>query len=170
MGSPKALLPYRGETFVDRLIGVFSPCDEVVVVLGHDAGIIRDGMKRQATIVVNPEPERGQLSSLQCGLSAVADADAVFFTPVDYPAIEPSTIRALLPLAGTFAMPRYQGRRGHPVLIDRELLAELMACRTAARDIIRAHESQYVDVNDSGILEDVDDPAAYARLVEAAAC
>jgi molybdenum cofactor cytidylyltransferase len=170
MGSPKALLHYRGETFIDRLIGVFSPCDEVIVVLGHDADTIRKGMKRRATIVVNPDPERGQLSSLQCGLSAVADADAVFFTPVDYPTIEPSTVRALLPLAGKFAMPRYQGRRGHPVLIDRELLAELLACQTAARDVIRAHEPQYIDVNDPGILEDVDDPAAYARLMEASAC
>jgi molybdenum cofactor cytidylyltransferase len=170
MGSPKALLQYRGETFIDRLIGVFSPCDEVVVVLGHHADTIRNGMKRRATVVVNPDPERGQLSSLQCGLSTVADADAVFFTPVDYPAIEASTIRALFPLAGTFAMPRYQGRRGHPVLIDRGLQTELLACRTAARDVIRAHEPQYVDVNDSGILEDVDDPAAYARLMETYAC
>lgn len=170
MGSPKALLQYRGETFVDRLIGVFSPCDKVVVVLGHNADTIRNGMKRRATIVINPDPERGQLSSLQCGLSAVADADAVFFTPVDYPAIEASTVRALLPLAGTFAMPRYQGRRGHPVLIDRELVGELLACQTAARDIIRAHDPQYIDVNDPGILEDVDDPAAYARLMEASAC
>lgn len=167
MGSPKALLPYRGETFVDRLIGVFSPCDEVVVVLGHNADTIRDGMKRRATIVVNPDPERGQLSSLQCGLRAVAQAEAVFFTPVDYPAIEPSTVRAMMPLAGAFAMPRYQGRRGHPVLIGRELLAELLACETAARDVIRAHEPQYVEVGDPGILEDVDDPAAYSRLVEA---
>ena len=170
MGSPKALLPYRGETFIDRLVGVFSPCDEVVVVLGHGAAAIRDGMNRRATIVVNPDPERGQLSSLQCGLSAVADSDAVFFTPVDYPAIEASTIRALLPFAGTFAMPRYNGRRGHPVLINRELLAEVLACNTAARDVIRAHEPQYVDVDDSGILEDVDDPAAYARLMEISAC
>jgi molybdenum cofactor cytidylyltransferase len=169
MGSPKALLPYRGETFIDRLIGVFAPCDEVVVVLGHDADTICAGIERRTTLVVNPDPERGQLSSLQCGLSAVASADAIFFTPVDYPAIDPSTIRAMLLLAGTFAMPRHNGRRGHPVLIDRQLLAELLACKTAARDVIRAHEPRYIDVDDPGILEDIDDPAAYARLVEAQA-
>jgi molybdenum cofactor cytidylyltransferase len=165
MGSPKALLTYRGETFLDRLIGIFSEmCDRTVVVLGYTHEQIRAGLRRQATFVVNPHPERGQLSSLQCGLRAVADADAVFFTPVDYPAFEASTVRALLPYAGAFTMPRYDGKRGHPVLIDRTMVEELLACRTMARDVIRAHEPFYVDVDDPGILEDVDDPAAYARL------
>lgn len=165
MGSPKALLTYRGETFLDRLIGIFNPvCDRTIVVLGYNHQRIRDGLSRDATFVVNPYPEHGQLSSLQCGLRAAGDAEAVFFTPVDYPAFEASTVRAMLPLAGTFAMPRYRGTRGHPVLIDRPLIDELLACQTSAREVIRSHHPSYVEVDDSGILDDVDDPAAYARL------
>ena len=71
MGSPKALLPYAGETFVDRLIGVFqSVCDSVIVVLGHEADAIRSGVRRKASFVFNPDHELGQLTSLQCGLRA----------------------------------------------------------------------------------------------------
>jgi hypothetical protein len=44
---------------------------------------------------------------------------------------------------------------------------ELLACTTMARDVIRAHEPLYIDVADPGILEDVDDRAAYLRLCEA---
>jgi molybdenum cofactor cytidylyltransferase len=165
MGSPKALLTYRGETFLDRLIGIFNGlCDRTIVVLGYSHERIRAGIARDATFVVNPHPEHGQLSSLQYGLRAVGDAEAVFFTPVDYPAFESSTVRALLPHAGTFTMPRYAGTRGHPVLITRAMVDELLACRTMARDVTRAHDPFYVDVDDPGILEDVDDPAAYARL------
>jgi molybdenum cofactor cytidylyltransferase len=167
MGSPKALLRYRGEGFLDRLIRIFSVCDDTIVVLGHDADRIRSGVTRSATFVVNPRPELGQLSSLQCGLRAVAEADAIFFIPVDYPAIEQDTVHALLRLAGSFAMPRYRGRRGHPVLIGREMANELLACQSTARDVIRAHDPIYIDVDDAGILEDVDDPAAYAKLQEA---
>jgi molybdenum cofactor cytidylyltransferase len=169
MGSPKALLMYRGQTFLDRQIELFRPCDRIVVVLGHDADRIRSGATQSATFVVNPNPELGQLSSLQCGLRAVADHEAVLFTPVDYPAIDPGTVSSLLALNEPFAMPRYNGRRGHPVLVGRSMVAELLACRTSARDVIRAHQPFYLDVDDAGILEDVDDPAAYARLQEASA-
>jgi molybdenum cofactor cytidylyltransferase len=170
MGSPKALLTYRGETFGDRLIGIFNAlCDRTIVVLGYSHERIRAGLHRNATFAINPHPERGQLSSLQCGLHAAgSDAGAIFFTPVDVPAFEAGTIQALLAHAGTFAMPRYNGKRGHPVLIDRGMADELLACRTMARDVIRAHNPIYVDVNDPGILQDVDDPVSYARLVEVA--
>ena len=114
MGSPKALLPLNGTTFADGLIDAFAPCDDVIVVLGHDAQRIRAGISRPARFVVNPNPELGQLSSLQCGLRAVTGADAVFFTPVDYPAISRRTVELLLARSGTFAMPRFEGRRGHP--------------------------------------------------------
>jgi len=63
-------------------------------------------------------------------------------------------------------MPRFEGRRGHPVLLDREMVEKLLVCETSARDVIRAHDPVYVDVDDPGILDDIDDPASYARLQE----
>lgn len=166
MGSPKALLPYRGETFADCLIQAFAACDDTIVVLGHDAERIRQGIARPATFVLNPHPENGQLSSLKCGLRAVEDAEIILFTPVDYPAIQASTVERLLQLPDAFAMPRHWGRRGHPIRIGKELRAQLLACSTTARDVIRAHDPAYIDVDDPGILEDIDDPVAYARLTQ----
>src|SRR5262245_32305125 len=92
MGSPKALLELDGDTFLDRLIRAFRPhCSPLIVVLGYHAEAIRSGVRRghDVEFVVNPHPEQGQLSSLQCGLSSVpGDSAAVIFTPVDYPRIE----------------------------------------------------------------------------------
>ena len=72
MGSPKALLDYRGETFVERLVRLFSRvCDPVIVALGNHPEPIRARIEGCAEVVINPDPDRGQLSSLQTALAAL---------------------------------------------------------------------------------------------------
>ena len=176
MGSPKALLPIGGETFADRLIGIFDGlCSPIVVVVGHDADRIRAGVSRRAEFVFNPQHAQGQLTSLQCGLRAVRDnVVPVLFTPVDYPAFRRETVQLLLSCAGQalVVVPRYEGRHGHPVLVAPEVVAEFLELTPdrTARDVIHRHvgHTLYVDVNDPGILRDVDDPAAYQALLQAA--
>ena len=188
MGSPKALLDFQGETFIDRLIRVLGEvCDPVIVVLGFHADLIRSKAKGHARFVVNPSPERGQLSSLQTALAAVPpDADGFLFLPVDCPAVEAKTVSRV---AGTFVqrdagtllvIPRVtiRGRtapdevkRGHPVCAARSLIPEFMELPSngQAKDVVHQHiaQTQYVDVNDAGILTDIDDADAYRRLAGA---
>ena len=176
MGSPKALLRYRDETFLDRLIGLFaSRLDPVIVVLGANAEEIRSQTIRSATFVVNGDYTQGQTSSLQCGLRALPPAvRGVLFTLVDHPAVEPATLDALLQspaaAAGLLRVPRYQGRRGHPIWFSRDLAAEFLAlpATAAARDVVRAHaaETTILDLDDPGIAADIDHPAAYRTLLE----
>jgi len=178
MGREKALLAYQGETLGDRLIGVLAGhCSPVIVVLGHHAEAIRAGLRRagQAVFVVNESYVDGQLSSLQCGLAAVPEgAEGVLFLPVDYPAVQEATVAALIGAferrAGSpLVVPRYQGRRGHPVCCARELIPEFLALGrdSQARVVVHrhAHETRYVEVDDPGILRDVDDPEAYRNLI-----
>lgn len=180
MGSPKALLEFQGETFLDRLIGLLAPhCAPVIVVLGRQAEAIQAGLRRagQARFVRNPDYQQGQLSSLQCGLRAVPpEAQGVLFTPVDYPAVGPATVQRLVEQAASLpsrllVIPRYQGRGGHPVCCARDLIPEFLALPAAsqAREVIHRHleHTCYVEVEDPGILKDVDDPEAYRRLIQA---
>ncbi|MGA9625068.1 MAG: nucleotidyltransferase family protein [Bryobacteraceae bacterium] len=177
MGFPKALLRYREETFLDRLAGLFGArCSPVIVVLGAEAERIRVGGHPSATFVVNPDWARGQTTSMQCGLRAVPpEADGVLFTLVDHPAVAPATIDALLagPRAALVRVPRYHGRRGHPIWFSRELVSEFLALPVtgAARDVVRSHtaQTQFLDLDDPGILADIDDPEAYRRLTGAGA-
>jgi molybdenum cofactor cytidylyltransferase len=177
MGTPKALLRFQNETFLDRLIGVFSAvCDPIIVVVGQHADQIRSGIERgrEVLFAVNPDPDRGMLSSLQCGLDLVPPgADAAMFLPVDHPQIQVSTVATL---AARFRsdrapviVPTYAGEHGHPVCIARQLIAELLALRPEdkASDVIHRHVSQtvYVEVPDRAVVSDVDDPAAYAELL-----
>ena len=177
MGAPKALLRYQGETFLDRLIRLLSAvCEPVVVVLGHDAGAIRAGLEphQNATFTLNPDPERGMLSSLQCGLRiAPPEARAVMFTPVDHPNVAAATIEALaqafVKYGAPVTLPVYQGRNGHPVCITRDIAAELLALPVTAqaKDVIHRYSehTRRIEVADPGVVADIDDREAYRALI-----
>ena len=174
MGTIKALLDAgAGESFLDHLASLFLDAScAVYAVLGEDAGPIARASRRgsEITFVLNPDPSRGQLSSLQCGLrAAMTGADAIFFSPVDAPGISRETIIVLQNfLAGMdFAIPIYEGKRGHPVLMKSACAAEFLNPPegASARDILHARRAstRFIEVADPGILEDLDDPAAYEQ-------
>ena len=165
MGTPKALLDFHGETFVARLRRVLEPyCREVIVVGPPEAAFAAD--------VVNPNPERGMLSSLQCGLARVsADAEAVLWTLVDLPAVQPETVARVVDArpGERLRIARYTGKRGHPVWASRELLPEIARATGTPKDVILKYEQDivYVDVDDPGVVLDADTPEEYLRLTSA---
>jgi CTP:molybdopterin cytidylyltransferase MocA len=173
MGSPKALLAYAGASFLDTLIGLAAPrCRPVVVVLGAAVDEIRAATRRPAAFVVNAQWKLGQTSSMQCGLRAVPpEAGGVLFTLVDHPAVAPATIDALLDRrpGELLRVPRYGGRRGHPIWFSRELIPEFLelSASGAARDVVRRHaaDTGFLDLDDAGIVADIDDRADYTALL-----
>jgi molybdenum cofactor cytidylyltransferase len=180
MGTPKALLDYRGETFVGRLVRVLgTSCNPVIVVLGYHAGVLRQQVPAAANIVVNPDPSRGQLSSLQTALAALPpEAKGFAFIPVDSPAVAEDTVGSLARAfeqrkpSTLFVIPRQHGKRGHPVFAARSIAAEFLGLPSTAeaREVVHAcvDRTEYVDVDDAGIFTDVDDPETYRRLKERA--
>ncbi len=176
MGFPKALLEFGGETFLDRLIHrLGAECAQVIVVLGAEADRIQAGLRAadRAVIVRNPDYRLGQITSMQCGLRAVpVDARGVMFTLVDHPNPAPDTVAALAAHAAPIAIPRHAGRRGHPIFLSSRLIPEFLAldATQSARTVLERHagEVAYLEVDDPGILDDVDDREAYRRLQESA--
>jgi len=179
MGRDKALLTYHGRSFLETIINNLgtSGIEKVTVVLGHDAETIQRVVNLTAVrVVVNHEYHRGQTSSLQLGLAAAgADSpEAIILCLVDHPAV---SARVLVELREHFEstrppvlIPTHKGQRGHPVVISHILFPELLALLPGepANKVIRKYHdaTQFVEVADPGILLDVDDPAAYERLVE----
>jgi len=176
MGSPKALLRYRDETFLDTLTALLARfCAPVIVVLGAHAAEIRAASTRPATFVVNPDFALGMTTSLQVGLRAVPpEADGVLFTLVDHPAASSSTLDALLAAANPddaslVRVPRYRAKRGHPIWFSRELMPEFLALPAdgPARDVVARYldRTEYLDLEDPGIVADIDSPEDYRALV-----
>lgn len=178
MGRPKPLLEFEGETFLDRQLRLYSGCcRSVLTVLGFAAETIAAGLREpgEAVFVLNPRPERGQLSSLQCGLRALPACEVFFFLPIDAPGVRMNTLTTLLAACASspnalLAVPRHGGRHGHPVLARAALIAEFLALDPGAmaRDVVHAHRDRtiYVDVDDASIHHDIDDAAAYRALIE----
>jgi molybdenum cofactor cytidylyltransferase len=183
MGRDKALLPYRGRTFLEIIIAKLNEAgvSRVVVVLGHHAESIKQAVDLTAAeIVTNRDYQRGQTSSLQAGLSALQTLptqegeapEAIILCLVDHPAFEPATVSALMAAfertAAPVVVPVLGGRRGHPVLIARPLFGPLLELGPGegANKVIRAchDQTEFVAVADPGILIDVDDPETYRSL------
>ena len=184
MGAPKALLPdERGRPFVARVVHTFCAAgvSDVTIVTGSlhaqlVAAVAADA-PRGALIrfARNPDPTRGQLSSLIAGLHA-ADAPGVtgvLVTLVDVPFVTPATVRAVIEAfertLAPIVRPARGDRHGHPVLFAKTLFDELRHADPAqgAKTVLRAHRASVVnvEVDDEGALLDIDTPDQYERVM-----
>jgi molybdenum cofactor cytidylyltransferase len=182
MGSPKAaLLTPDGATFVGRLVTTLREAgvDDLVIVTGrhHDAvveSIARDHQSTTPRIVRNPDPSRGQLSSLLTGMEIVMtpQTDAMLMTLVDVPLVRVSTVTAVIDewrrTRAPIVRPAIGDRHGHPVIFDRVLFDELRRAPldAGAKSVVRAHEHEIVNVpvDDEGCVRDVDTPSDYEEM------
>jgi molybdenum cofactor cytidylyltransferase len=181
MGRAKATLPLDGgDTFLSRIVRTFlaAGVDDVVVVVGHDAEAIVNSFTNsglRARFVVNPDYDRGQLSSLVAGLMVVdrPGVTAALITLVDVPLVSAGTVRAVLDsyrrTHAPIVRPTSGARHGHPLLIDRSLFGALRAADpdAGAKPIVRAHASAAgdIDIADEGAFTDIDTDEEYQRTI-----
>ncbi len=186
MGREKALLPWpptgqglASGTFLSAAIRRFTPYNDlVIVVVGkNEADLAPVVYANGGFLVVNPDPDRGQFSSLQVGLREVLNRgrDSAMITPVDRPPVKSETVEELIErfatslAAGKWALiPEFEGKHGHPLLAGRELIEAFLKAppSSAARDIehqLKEH-IDYFPVNDAFVALNVDTPEDYARL------
>ncbi len=134
---PKSLLEVAGVPLIRRQVQVLvdAGVDNVVLVLGHYADRIAQAVTPyQVTLVLNPDPDAGQESSLRCGLRALApDTDAVLVLLADQPLIEAQDIQDLIaaytqrPAPTQLVRPVVDGLPGNPVMFSRSVAQEILA-------------------------------------------
>jgi len=171
MGRPKAILPFRGGTFISVLAETLGSCyGPVYAVFGFDAEVLMQNAPPSVVAVKNPQFEQGMLTSFQAGLRAIGKLpERVVFTLVDHPAVEAGTVVKLLDSDAALVMPRYAGKRGHPVIMRREIAQEILSEPPTSKlnHVLDRHAGKihYVDVDDSGVRDDIDNPRLYQDLL-----
>jgi molybdenum cofactor cytidylyltransferase len=175
MGYPKPLLEVGARTFIERIAEtMLAVVPRIVIVLGAHRERVRAAVPRDAhiAIVENPNYSRGQLSSLKVGLSALhPDAVGALVHLADHPLVQVETFRAIVDSYDRTGQPiviaRHDGHRGHPVIFDRTMFAELESApeEEGARHVVNGDASRviYVDLPDPGINLDLDTPSDLAR-------
>jgi molybdenum cofactor cytidylyltransferase len=179
MGEPKQLLRLGQSTVLGQTLENIrdTGLDEIVLVLGSSAETIRQYLPASAfeglTVVVNEGYDQGMASSLREGLSVVhPQIDAVLIVLADQPFIRPETFGQVVDRyrrsEAQIVIPTYKGSRGNPVLLDRSVFPEIMALSgdVGCRAIFGSHLDGIVnvEVDDNGIMLDIDDKADYERL------
>jgi molybdenum cofactor cytidylyltransferase len=187
MGTDKALLPWPprsagaaqlGDTFLAAAIRSLSPASDFVLVVAgkNEATLAPIAYGEGASIVVNPDPERGQFSSLQVGLHEVLNRgrDTAIITLVDRPPAAAVTVQALrdaYEAAGNdvwAVVPEHSGKHGHPFVAGREMIeAFLQAPPTStAREVEHQHLEHilYLSVDDPFVAVNINTPDDYAAL------
>jgi molybdenum cofactor cytidylyltransferase len=182
MGSPKALLRYRGRTFLEHLLAVtIHPRIGVRrVVLGAHAQLTTTAIALPADeIVINEEWRKGKLSSLHAALRSLPEGtEGLLLCLVDQPLVSAELVDELIETfyvsKKPIVLPICDGRRGHPVIFSQELYPELLAAplEIGARAVVWAHSQEIAEVptRDEGCLLNINDPTAFARLTSSQGC
>ena len=180
MGHPKQLLDWRGQPLIVAQVNALleAECRPVIVVLGAHANRIHQTLPARADLHVttNRNWREGRASSIRAGARAVPPtADAVAVVSVDQPT-DPSVIQRLeAGLAAApdalIAVPRHDGRNGHPPIFRSQLLPELQNVTEREEGIRRlrrrhADRTIFLEMDDPIVTLNLNTPDAYQRALE----
>ena len=188
MGTDKALLPWppqvvgqavSKDTFLSAAIRSLTlSTDFILVVAGkNEAAVAPVAYANGASLVTNPDPSRGQFSSLQAGLHEVLNRgrDAAVITLVDRPPVSSATVQLLrdafesAPPNIWAVVPEISGKHGHPYLAGRELIEVFLneAPTSMAREVEHRYQDHilYVTVSDPLVALNINTPEDYAALL-----
>ncbi|RJP34240.1 MAG: nucleotidyltransferase family protein [Candidatus Omnitrophota bacterium] len=175
MGALKPLLQLGDKTFLQHILSnPFMSRDDVagVAVVGHEQDQVRRFILPPIQIVVNPDYRLGRMSSIQCGLRALAvSVRGAMIWPVDCPLIPHRVLVSImnaLERTDRIIIPSFQFRRGHPPLIGSAFFSEIgqMKPDEPLRDLYRSHADAliHVTVDSETILHNVNTPEDYERI------
>ncbi len=188
MGQPKQLMLWDGKPMVrhvvDALMAGGAEAGATVVVVGHEREKVEAALSgSKAKAAFNPDYADGSLlKSLQVGVAAVQSPEfmggpppgAVLVVLGDQPQIKSQVAQLVIARwrasGGEIVAPRFEGRRGHPILFARSIWPEILAVQPVGspRDILNVYSGRvtYVDVDDDSILRDIDTPEDYRQETE----
>jgi CTP:molybdopterin cytidylyltransferase MocA len=173
----KPLLLYNGKTFVEQIIEKLLAIKIETIILITNK-LFEHDLKRldlPAKTIINRTPERGMLSSIILGLAELPENnDGFFLCSIDYSLVKIDTYQTLLSTflasKNSIIKPQCLGRSGHPIIIPQMLsnALKLAPLVEGARFVTKkySHQTIFVNVNDPGILLNINTPQLYKKYCE----
>lgn len=175
LGRPKQLLDWRGQTLVRHVVttALSAGLTHVIVVLGAHSDEIKMELADFSVILVNNDDwEHGQSTSVRASLEALPEeTGAVVFLLVDQPRVSEELIRSLVTRHATtlapIVAPMIDGKRGNPVLFDRETFADLKSLQgdVGGRALFDRYPITYVESEETYLMLDIDTEEDYQQLL-----
>lgn len=156
-GAPVVVAAARNlRPAVGRVVAVVRPRSDP-----HQAQLQEQLRSEGCEVLVCDRAAEGMGTSLAHGIRASGNASAWIVALGDMPAIDPATIRSVadaLRAGHTTAALAYRGRRGHPVGFSAQCQIELLQSSgdAGARAVLETFPPHLIDVDDDGILIDID--------------
>jgi len=175
MGQPKMLLPWGRATVLGQVIHTFRAAgvEDLLVITGGAREQVEALVADSARTMFNPNYARGEmLSSLQAGLADLRpEVEAALIGLGDQPQVQERSVRLVveeyIKSGASLIVPSFQLRRGHPWLVARPHWDEIlhMAPPETLRGFLHQHANdiRYVEIDDPGILKDLDTPEEYLK-------
>ena len=174
MGAFKPLLPFGDKTVIESCLDYLQQggVETIVVVLGHRADEVRKKLSRSVIFALNSDPNSEMGASIAAGVRALPETcEATLIALVDHPAVPPRVVSTLIQTwhqGCRLIVPTWNGRGGHPVLVDLSFKSELLNLNASGglRALFDAHKHAVarVPVDSPFIARDMDTWDDYLTL------
>lgn len=172
MGSNKLKLTLFGEPVYKHIIDLISSVDFHGKVLVYNDDEIRDYAESKGILCVrNPEPGRGQGSSIGLATKACPECDAIMYFVADQPLLEKRVVTEIISRyegGESILIPRAEGKNRNPVIFSSKYKEELMSIPSdnGGKYVISKHEDNvsFIDFEESDPFTDMDDRSNYEAV------
>ncbi len=173
----KMTLPLGQMTVLEQTISKFEGlCSRVIVVAVFKMELIQEEIAKickknafsfQIKVVHNENFNQGMFTSIQTGCKEV-NAPTFFITPGDCPLVKKETVQLIAEHKGNVVIPSFNYKGGHPIKLSSEVKQKILETNPESnlRVVLGGYEKQYMNVDDAGVLMDVDTPEDYQKAID----
>jgi molybdenum cofactor cytidylyltransferase len=173
----KMTLPLEKKTILEHTVSKFEGlCSRIIVVAGFKAELIQEEIAKissknaysfQIKFVYNEDFNQGMFSSIQKGCKEV-NAPTFFITPGDCPLVKKETVQLIAEQKGNVIIPSFNHRGGHPIKLSSEVKQKILDTNPESnlRVVLGSYEKNYLNVDDPGVLMDVDTLEDYQKAID----
>jgi molybdenum cofactor cytidylyltransferase len=173
----KMTLPLGQMSVLEQTISKFEGlCSRVIVVAGFQAEIIQEELAKisskkaysfQIKFVYNEKFNQGMFTSIQKGVREI-NATPFFITPGDCPLVKKETVLLISEQIGKVVIPSFHYKGGHPIKLSYDVKQKILDANPESnlRLVLGGFEKEYINVDDPGVIMDVDTPEEYQKAID----